>query len=162
MSFLATTRSMMLASVIGLAGIATVSTTAVAEPVVKLDVDDARIVRLSAQASTLVVSNPMFADASIQGDKLVVIGKNTGRTKIIVLDLDGNQIANLMVKVQRAEDQVVSVYRSGVRRSYTCEPFCDQPLIVNDDHGHYKEQNDEISGKTAHSTGAAATGSGAQ
>jgi hypothetical protein len=108
-----------------------------------------------------VVSNPMFADASIQGNKLIVIGKNTGRTKIIVLDLDGNQLANMMIKVQRAEDQVVSVYRAGQQYTFTCEPFCDQTLTVNDETSTFKAQADQIGLKTGYSTGAASTGGNA-
>ncbi|MGI9513635.1 MAG: pilus assembly protein N-terminal domain-containing protein [Anderseniella sp.] len=160
MSSLATTRTFFLGAALGLVGMLAVSGTAIADSSLALDVDDAKLVKLAGEPSTVVVSNPMFADASIQGNKLIVIGKNTGRTKIIVLDFDGKQLANLMVKVQRAEDKVVSVFRGGaVRRTMNCEPFCDQPLIVNDDIVRYKDQNEQITAKTGHSAGEAARGS---
>jgi len=160
MSSLATTRTFFLSAALGLVGMLAVSGTAIADTSLALDVDDAKLVKLAGEPSTVVVSNPMFADASIQGNKLIVIGKNTGRTKIIVLDFDGKQLANLMVKVQRAEDKVVSVFRGGaVRRTMNCEPFCDQPLIVNDDIVRYKDQNEQITAKTGHSAGEAARGS---
>jgi len=160
MSSLATTRTFILGTALGLVGILAVTGTAIADSSLALDVDDAKLVKLAGEPSTVVVSNPMFADASIQGNKLIVIGKNTGRTKIIVLDFDGKQLANMMVNVQRAESQVVSVYRAGIRRTMTCEPFCDQPLVANDDGGRYKEQVEQISGKTGLSSGAASTGGG--
>jgi|GEM_PF-3048593 len=160
MNSLATTRRFLLGATLGLVGMLGISSTAVAEPSLKIDVDDAKLVKLSGEPSTVVVSNPMFADASVQGNNLVVIGKNTGRTKIIVLDFDGNQLANMMVKVQRTEAHVVSVYRAGIRRTMTCEPFCDQSLTVNDDAPRYKSQSEQITAKTALSRGAAATGSG--
>lgn len=158
MKSLATTHTLLFKAVVGLAGILALSGAAMADASVKLDVDDAKLIKLAGEASTVVVSNPMFADASIQGNKLIVIGKNTGRTKIIVLDLDGNQLANMMIKVQRAEDQVVSVYRAGQQYTFTCEPFCDQTLTVNDEAGQFKAQADQIGLKTGHSTGAASTG----
>lgn len=160
MSSLATTRNFFLGATLGLVGMFAVTGAAIAESTLALDVDDAKLVKLAGEPSTVVVSNPMFADASIQGNKLIVIGKNTGRTKIIVLDFDGKQLANVMVKVQRAENQVVSVYRAGQRRTFTCEPFCDQPLIVNDEGPRYKEQNEQITIKTGHSAGEAARGGG--
>ena len=160
MSSQATTRTFFLGAALGLIGMLAVSGTAIADSSLALDVDDAKLVKLTGEPSTVVISNPMFADASIQGNKLIVIGKNTGRTKIIVLDLDGTLLANVMVKVQRAEDSVVSVYRGGIRRTMHCEPFCDQPLVVNDETLRYKEQGDQIGIKTGFSTGAASTGGG--
>ena len=160
MSSQATTRTFFLGAALGLVGMLAVTGAAVADSTLALDVDDAKLVKLAGEPSTVVVSNPMFADASIQGNKLIVIGKNTGRTKIIVLDFDGNQLANMMVKVQRAEAKVVSVFRGGTdRRTMHCEPFCDQPFTVNDEHERYEEQNKQITHKTTHSAGEAARGS---
>lgn len=160
MSSLATTRTLFLGAALGLVGMLAVTGTAIADSSLALDVDDAKLVKLAGEPSTVVVSNPMFADASIQGNKLIVIGKNTGRTKIIVLDFDGKPLANMMVKVQRAEAKVVSVFRGGsLRRTMNCEPFCDQPLVVNDEATRFKEQNEQITMKTAHSAGEAARGS---
>lgn len=160
MSSLATTRNFFLGAALGLVGMVAATGTVIADSSLALDVDDAKLVKLAGEPSTVVVSNPMFADASIQGNKLIVIGKNTGRTKIIVLDFDGKQLANMMVKVQRAEDQILSVYRAGIRRTMTCEPFCDQPLTVNDEALRYKAQSDQIGAKTGHSAGEAARGDG--
>lgn len=162
MSSLATTRTFFLGAAFGLVGMLAAAGTAIADSSLALDVDDAKLVKLAGEPSTVVVSNPMFADASIQGNKLIIIGKNTGRTKIIVLDFDGKQLANMMVNVQRAESQVVSVYRAGVRRTMNCEPFCDQPLIVNDDGSRFKEQSEQITIKTGLSAGEAARSGGAQ
>ena len=158
MNSLATTRTMFFSAALGLAGMLALSGAVMADASVKLDVDDARLIKLAGEASTVVVSNPMFADASIQGNKLIVIGKNTGRTKIIVLDLDGNQLANMMITVQRAEDQVVSVYRAGEQYTFTCQPFCDQTLTVNDQNDKFKVMAEQIAAKTGLSTGAASSG----
>ena len=160
MSSLATTRNFFLGAALGLVGMVAATGTVIADSSLALDVDDAKLVKLAGEPSTVVVSNPMFADASIQGNKLIVIGKSTGRTKIIVLDFDGKQLANMTVKVQRAENQVLSVFRAGIRRTMTCEPFCDQTLVVNDDSPRFKDHTTQISGKTGLSSGAASTGGG--
>jgi Flp pilus assembly secretin CpaC len=160
MSLLAKTR---LAVAGSLAGLAVLSATAFAEPVVRMDVDTVRLVKLAGQPATVVLSNPLYADATIQGDRLVLIGKNTGRTNVIVLDLDGNQLANFLVKVQRDENQVVSIYRAGQRRTLQCEPFCDDVLVVNDDAALFKNQLEQITGKTGLATGGGGgAGGGAQ
>lgn len=162
MSSPATPRTFFFGAALGLVGMLVASGTAIADSSLAIDVDDAKLVKLAGEPSTVVVSNPLFADASIQGSKLIVIGKNTGRTKIIVLDFDGKQLANMMVNVQRTEARVVSVFRGGSnsRRTMNCEPFCDQPLIVNDDFGRYEEQYKQITFKTGLSSGEANTGNG--
>ena len=160
MSLLAKTRLTVAGS---LAALAMMSATAFAEPVVKMDVDTVRLVKLAGLPATVVLSNPLYADATIQGDRLVLIGKTTGRTNVIVLDLDGNQLANFLVKVQRDENQVVSVYRAGQRRTLQCEPFCDDVLVVNDDAALFKNQVEQITGKTGLATGGGGgAGGGAQ
>ena len=75
---------------------------------------------------------------------------------------DSNQLANFMVSVQRAENQVVSMYKGGTRSTYHCEPFCDSVLTVGDDGVIFAGTEDQIKKKTAVSTGATQAGGGAQ
>jgi Flp pilus assembly secretin CpaC len=152
------TRYSFISAIAGLAGLAAMSASATAEPVIRMDVDSVRLVKLASEPATVVLSNPIYADATVQGDRLVLIGKNTGRTNVIVLDNGGNQIASFMIMVQRDENQYVSVYRAGQRRTMQCEPFCDDVLTVNDDAGAFKNQVEQISGKAGISAGG---GSGA-
>lgn len=148
MSFLASSRHTAIAGLAGLIVLVGLSASPKAESVIRMDVDSARLVKLSGEPSTVVLSNPLYADATIQGDRLILIGKNTGRTNVIVLDLDGNQLANFTIKVRRNENQMVSVYRAGRRSSLQCEPFCDEVLAVNDDAALFKQQVDQINGKS--------------
>jgi Flp pilus assembly secretin CpaC len=160
MSLLAKTRIALIGAVTGLAAM---STAALAEPSVTMDVDTARVVKVSGEPATVVLSNPMYADATIQANRLILIGKQTGRTQVIVLDLDGNQLANFMVNVQRAEEQVVSMYRAGRQVTLHCAPFCDRVLTVNDDVELFQAQSTQIQTKTGISAGGAAPqGGGAQ
>jgi hypothetical protein len=151
-------RHSLISTVAGLAGLAALSAVAAAEPVIRMEVDSVRLVKLANEPSTVVLSNPIYADATVQGDRLILIGKNTGRTNVIVLDNDGSQIANFMIMVQRGENQYVSVYRAGQRRTMQCEPFCDDVLTVNDDANSFNNTAQQIATKAGASTGG---GSGA-
>lgn len=154
-------RRSLISTIAGLAGLAVLAvmpSAQAAEPVIRMDVDSVKLVKLASEPSTVVLSNPIYADATVQGDRLVLIGKNTGRTNVIVLDNDGNQIANFMIMVQRDENQIVSVYRAGQRRTMQCEPFCDDVLTVNDDANSFNNMAQQISTKAGASTGG---GSGA-
>ena len=152
-------RHSLISAIAGLAGLAAMSASATAnEPVIRMDVDSVKLVKLGSEPSTVVLSNPIYADATVQGDRLVLIGKNTGRTNVIVLDNDGNQIANFVIMVQRDENKYVSVYRAGQRRTMQCEPFCDDVLTVNDDANAFNNTMQQINGKAGASTGG---GSGA-
>lgn len=162
MKFLANAHHAMIRTVAGLIGFAAVSATVTAEPVVNMSVDSVQLVKLSGDPATIVLSNPLYADATIQGDRLVLIGKNTGRTSVIVLDLDGNELANFLVKVQRDEAQVVSVYRAGQRLTLQCEPFCDNVLAVNDDAAVFKSTTEQITIKSGLSSGGGGALGGAQ
>ena len=48
----------------------------------------------------IVIGNPSIADVSIQGQNIFIHGRSFGQTNLIILDLQGNQVANfdLMVK----------------------------------------------------------------
>jgi hypothetical protein len=126
------------------AGLGALTAAAIAQPSISLDVDTARVVKLGGEPATVVLSNPMFADATLQRDRLIILGKTTGRTQVIVLDLDGNQLANFMVSVQRTENQVVSMYKAGTRSTYHCEPFCDAVLNVGDDGVFFTGMEEQI------------------
>jgi Flp pilus assembly secretin CpaC len=142
------------------AGLGALTAAAIAQPSISLDVDTARVVKLGGEPATVVLSNPMFADATLQRDRLIILGKTTGRTQVIVLDLDGNQLANFMVSVQRTENQVVSMYKAGTRSTYHCEPFCDAVLNVGDDGVFFTGMEEQIRKKSVISSGAAQQGGG--
>ena len=62
--------------------------------------NQAKIVKLSRPADTIVVGNPAIADASVQdGTTIVLTGKGFGVTNLVVLDEDGNPIVDEQVTV---------------------------------------------------------------
>jgi Flp pilus assembly secretin CpaC len=125
-----------------LAAIAAVSAL-IAQPVlaetapVSVKVNMARILRISAPASTVIIGNPGIADVTIQDPQtLVLTGKSYGQTNLIVLDGQGSPIADTMVEVVQDQAGLVTVYMGGSRTSLSCEPVC-QPIIMLGDDASY-------------------------
>jgi hypothetical protein len=114
--------------------IATASPARSDDPIV-VRLDQARIVKIPDRAATLVIGNPLIADASIQPGALVVItGKGYGATNLIALDRAGAVLMEKDVEVTGPSDPIVIVYRGATRQTYSCMPDC-QPRIAPGDTG---------------------------
>ena len=74
--------------------------------------NQAKIVKLSRAADTIVIGNPAIADASVQDATTVVLtGKGFGVTNLVILDDAGNPIVDEQVTVTRATASSVRIYR---------------------------------------------------
>jgi Flp pilus assembly secretin CpaC len=94
----------------------------------------ARILRISAPAATVIIGNPGIADVTIQDPQtLVLTGKSFGTTNLIVLDSQGNPIADTMIEVVQAAADVMTVYQGASRTSLSCAPVCQPTLMLGDD-----------------------------
>ena len=101
---------------------------------VSVKVNMARILRINAPAATVVVGNPGIADVAIQDPQtLVLTGKSYGQTNLIVLDSQGNPIADTMIEVVQEQAGLVTVYLGDRRTSVTCEPVCQPIIMLGDD-----------------------------
>ena len=83
-----------------------------AGPSINVGADHARIVSVAGTPSAVVVGNPMFADVSVQQGVIIVHGRNFGATNVIVLDVDGNQLAAFDVNVTSVGDRNISVFKA--------------------------------------------------
>lgn len=100
----------------------------------------ARILRINAPAATVIIGNPAIADVAIQDPQtLVLTGKSYGQTNLIVLDAQGNPIADTMIEVVQEQAGLVTVYMGSSRTSLACEPVC-QPIIMLGDEKSYITQ----------------------
>ena len=116
--------------------------------------DQAKILQVSGSPGTVVIGNPSIADATVQGDQIVLVGRNFGVTNVIVLDRDGRQLAALDVTVQFPDKNAVHVFKAAGRMSLTCAPVCEQTLQVGDDNPRvFKPLAEEIITKTEISNG---------
>lgn len=88
--------------------------------------NQARIIKLARPADTIVVGNPMIADASVQDASTIVLtGKGFGVTNLVVLDKDGNAIVDEQVVVSRQFANSVRVYRRADVQTLSCTPYCE-------------------------------------
>jgi hypothetical protein len=95
--------------------------------------DQAKLVKVPEKVATIVVGNPLIADATVQaGGLLIVTGKGYGRTNIVALDRSGSVMMEKIVEVQEPRVNVVYVYRGVERASYSCTPYCDPRITLGD------------------------------
>jgi Flp pilus assembly secretin CpaC len=102
---------------------------------IRVDIDFARIIRLPEGAQTLVLGNPLIADAALlRGDSLVVItGKSFGSTNLLMLDADGARIAEAILTVTPVNSGLVVFRGPDARESFACDPDCVRSVTLGDD-----------------------------
>jgi hypothetical protein len=114
--------------------------------------DHARLVRLPERVSTIVVGNPLIADAAVQtGGLMVITGKGYGVTNVIALDRSGAVLMEKTIEVVGPREELMVVYRGTVRETYTCSPFCEPRIMPGDAEKHF----DGIIGQTTNRSGLA-------
>ena len=95
--------------------------------------DQARLIRLPDRVATIVIGNPMIADASLQpGGMMVLTGKGYGMTNLVVLDRAGNVLMEKSIEVKAPRTDVVVMYRGIERETYSCTPICERRLTLGD------------------------------
>jgi hypothetical protein len=106
---------------------------------VSVNVDEARIMRLPEGVGTIVIGNPLIADATLQpGGILVLTGKGYGTTNLLALDRGGRVVVNKTVEVVGAKGaDLVVVYRGTERESYSCAPVCERRITLGDSVGYF-------------------------
>jgi Flp pilus assembly secretin CpaC len=123
----------LLASVISAAPQAALAQQAAGAPI-NVNVNMARILRISAPAATVIVGNPGIADVTIQDPKtLILTGKSYGQTNLIILDTAGEPIADTMVEVVQMQAGTMTVYQGQARTSLACAPICQATVTMGDD-----------------------------
>ncbi len=102
---------------------------------VTVRVDQAHIMRLPDKVATIVIGNPLIADATLQsGGILVITGKGYGATNLLALDRAGRVVMDSTVQVLGAGgSSLVVVYKGLARESYSCTPECAPRITLGDD-----------------------------
>jgi hypothetical protein len=104
-----------------------------------INVDQAQIMHLPEKVATIVIGNPLIADATLQsGGILVVTGKGYGATNLLALDRSGRVVLEKTVQVLGAESgDIVTVYKGVERESYSCAPNCERRITLGDSPGFF-------------------------
>lgn len=128
------TAAFIVASTMTVCGLAAGAAAAEATDPINVKVNMARILRINAPAATVIIGNPGVADVTIQDPQtLVLTGKSYGQTNLIVLDDQGNPIADTMVEVIQAQADLMTVYQGASRTTLVCSPVCQPTIMLGDD-----------------------------
>ena len=122
---------------------------------IAVNVDQAKLVKLPARVSTIVVGNPLIADVSLQNGGIVVVtGKGYGATNFIAMDRSGEVLVDRVIQVEGPSDRLITVYRGADRESYSCMPVCQRRVTLGDSDTYFKsalDQSGTLSGQASNS-----------
>lgn len=101
---------------------------------ISMNVDTARVMRLPERVATVVIGNPLIADATLQSGGIVVLtGKGYGATNMLALDRAGKVVLDHTIQViGAASADLVVVYKGAERESYSCAPECERRITLGD------------------------------
>ena len=129
---------------------------------VTVHVDSASLLKLPQGVATIVIGNPLIADATLQGNgMLVVTGKGYGATTLMALDRSGQVVMNKVVQVVApAGDSLVVVYKGIARETYSCAPECQPRMTLGDGNEYYNTTLSQIGARNGMAQGGAGGGGG--
>ena len=100
---------------------------------VTVRLDQARLLKLPERTATLVVGNPLIADAVVQpGGVVVITAKSYGMTNLVALDRTGATLSEYPIQVIGPGDVTVVVYRGIERETYSCAMNCERRITLGD------------------------------
>ena len=121
--------------------------------VLTVEADQSQLVILPSIPGSVVIGNPTISDATVEGTKMFIHGRSFGTTNIMVMDLDGNQVASFEVSVAHTTSNAVAIFKGGMRGSYNCAPLCESEMQIGDDPGFFKAANEQAKAKIELATG---------
>jgi len=105
---------------------------------IEVVLDQARLVKLPERVATVVVGNPLIADATVQaGGLLVITGKGYGITNLLAVDRTGAVLLEKSVEVRGPGADVVVLHRGVERETYSCTPYCERRITLGDSQAYF-------------------------
>lgn len=125
---------------------------AFSEDTVDLVIDFAKVLQLSEPVSTIIIGNPGIADATVQDDQTIVLtGKAAGMTNLIAMNGDGEELANVVVRVASNVRRLTTVFYGSKRQTFSCAPTCEHVISVGDDAEKFETAKTQIESRQAFS-----------
>ncbi len=119
---------------------------------VDLVIDFAKILHLNGPISTLIIGNPGIADATVEDDQTIILtGKAAGMTNLIAINSDGEELANVLVRVASNVRRLTTVFYGSKRQTFSCAPTCEQVISVGDDAEKFDIARQQIKSRQAFS-----------
>lgn len=103
---------------------------------IKVVLDEAKVLLLPPNTSTIVLGNPAIADVSMlkRNNQMILTGKSFGRTNLIALDAEGKSVGESTVVVTNAAGGGGLLVQRGLQReTYNCSPLCNPTVTLGDD-----------------------------
>lgn len=96
--------------------------------------DEAKVLQLPPNTSTIILGNPAIADVSMlkRNNQMILTGKSYGQTNLIALDADGKSVGESIVLVTGVPGGLI-VQRGLQRETYNCSPRCNPTINLGDD-----------------------------
>jgi hypothetical protein len=96
-----------------------------ADQIISIPLNDAEKLTIKGAAKDVILANPAVADVTmLRPDLLIIIGKQAGRTTLLILDDKQKVVFNGMVVVSDGSGGLVTVHGPGGQNSYACAQNC--------------------------------------
>ena len=103
-----------------------ISSASSADGGIEVVMNQAKIVKLTKDAATIVVGNPDIVDATVQDARTIVLtGKGFGVTNLVILDPEGLPVVDQSVFVSRNDEKTTRIFRRAKVQTLSCTPFCE-------------------------------------
>ncbi len=97
------------------------------QDLLRVFMNHARVLRLDRPVAKVIVGNSEVADATVADSTTIVLtGRSFGTTNLVLLDADGNAIADERVLVSIDEGNTVRVFKQTERSVLSCTPNCEE------------------------------------
>lgn len=97
------------------------------QSILRVFMNQARVLKLDRPVAKVIVGNSEVADATVADSTTIVLtGRSFGTTNLVLLDQDGNAIADERVLVSIDEGNTVRVFKQTERTVLSCTPNCEQ------------------------------------
>ncbi len=100
-----------------------------ADPLI-LEVDSATWLTVSGSLGSVFIGNPAIADVAVAGiDIVFVIGRQAGKTNLIILDPDGRPLLERSIRVSDLTTGTLTVRTPTTNTLYACTPRCVEQTV---------------------------------
>jgi Flp pilus assembly secretin CpaC len=97
------------------------------QDLLRVFMNHARVLKLDRPVAKVIVGNAQVADATVADPTTIVLtGRSFGTTNLVLLDGEGNAIADERVLVSIDEGNTVRVFKQTERSVLSCTPNCEQ------------------------------------
>jgi Flp pilus assembly secretin CpaC len=120
----------------------------------EVEVDHARILKISEPAETIIIGNPSIVDVSVHDSHtLILTGRSYGITNLIVIGRDGEPVLDESVAVRTFEEGTVRVFRQASRSTYACSPSCEPTVTIGDAAEGFSQANSQFQARQSMASG---------